>query len=128
LTSPAAAARSKGLPEDVSVAEVSAGSSSSASSIAANAYAGLWYAAFTPNAAGATAGLGTAGTVSGGAVLVAAADGNVYGMTDGGYFFSGGRFVTSTTAPMATGWSDSCRVGLAPTERSRLFTAHITPA
>jgi len=35
-----------------------------------------------------------------------------------------GRFVTSTTAPIATGWSDSCRVGLSPTERSRLLTAH----
>jgi hypothetical protein len=27
-----------------------------------------------------------------------------------------GRFVTSTTAPIATGWNESCRVGLAPTE------------
>jgi hypothetical protein len=36
------------------------------------------------------------------------------------------RFVTSTTAPIATGWSESCRVGLSPTERSRLFTAHGT--
>jgi hypothetical protein len=35
------------------------------------------------------------------------------------------RFVTSTTAPIATGWSDSCRVGLSPTERSRLCTAHL---
>jgi hypothetical protein len=26
------------------------------------------------------------------------------------------RFVTSTTAPIATGWSESCRVGLSPTE------------
>ena len=25
------------------------------------------------------------------------------------------RFVTSTTAPIATGWSESCRVGLSPT-------------
>jgi hypothetical protein len=24
------------------------------------------------------------------------------------------RFVTSTTAPIATGWSESCRVGLSP--------------
>lgn len=31
-----------------------------------------------------------------------------------------GRFVTSTTAPIATGWSDSCRVGISPTERTRL--------
>ena len=35
-----------------------------------------------------------------------------------------GRFVTSTTAPIATGWSDRCRVGIPPTERTRLFTAH----
>jgi hypothetical protein len=31
-----------------------------------------------------------------------------------------GRFVTSTTAPIATGWSESCRVGISPTERTRL--------
>src|SRR6266542_2782558 len=30
------------------------------------------------------------------------------------------RFVTSTTAPITTGWSESCRVGLSPTEKSRL--------
>ena len=35
-----------------------------------------------------------------------------------------GDFVTSITAPIATGWSDSCRVGFAPTEDRRLFTAH----
>ena len=35
-----------------------------------------------------------------------------------------GCFVTSTTAPIATGWSDNCRVGIPPTERTRLFTAH----
>src|SRR5437016_13606399 len=34
------------------------------------------------------------------------------------------RFVTSTTAPIATGWSDSRRVGFAPTERPCLRTAH----
>jgi hypothetical protein len=34
------------------------------------------------------------------------------------------RVVTSTTAPIATGWSDSCRVGFAPTERPCLCTAH----
>ena len=34
------------------------------------------------------------------------------------------RFVTSTTAPITTGWSDSCRVGFAPTERPCLCTAH----
>jgi hypothetical protein len=35
-----------------------------------------------------------------------------------------GRFVTSTTAPIATGWSDNRRVGISPTERTRFFTAH----
>jgi hypothetical protein len=34
------------------------------------------------------------------------------------------RFVASTTAPVATGRSESCRVGLAPTERPCLSTAH----
>jgi hypothetical protein len=34
------------------------------------------------------------------------------------------NFVTSIIAPIATGWSDSCRVGFAPTENLRLFTAH----
>jgi hypothetical protein len=33
-------------------------------------------------------------------------------------------FVTSTPALVATGWSDSCRVGISPTEKSRLGTAH----
>ena len=33
-------------------------------------------------------------------------------------------FVASTAAPIATGWSDTCRVGIAPTENSRLLTAH----
>jgi hypothetical protein len=35
-----------------------------------------------------------------------------------------GSFVTSTTAPIATGWSNSCRVGLTPTEERHLSTAH----
>jgi hypothetical protein len=35
-----------------------------------------------------------------------------------------GNFVTSATAPIATGWNDSCRVGIAPTEERRLVTAH----
>jgi hypothetical protein len=35
-----------------------------------------------------------------------------------------GSIVTSTTVPIATGWSDSCRVGIAPTEDRRLCTAH----
>jgi hypothetical protein len=33
------------------------------------------------------------------------------------------HFVTSMTAPIASGWSD-CRVGLAPTGKRRLCTAH----
>src|ERR1700724_1193793 len=33
------------------------------------------------------------------------------------------HFVTSMTAPVAAGWS-GCRVGLAPTRKRRLFTAH----
>ncbi len=35
------------------------------------------------------------------------------------------RFVTSTTAPIATGRSESCRMGLSPTGKSRLCTAHV---
>ncbi len=34
------------------------------------------------------------------------------------------HFVTSMTAPIASDRSDSCRVGLAPTEERRLTTAH----
>jgi hypothetical protein len=33
------------------------------------------------------------------------------------------HFVASMTAPIASGWS-GCRVGLAPTGKCRLFTAH----
>src|SRR2546427_2023341 len=33
------------------------------------------------------------------------------------------HFVTSMIAPVASGWS-GCRVGLAPTGKRRLFTAH----
>jgi hypothetical protein len=33
------------------------------------------------------------------------------------------HFVSSMTAPIASGWSD-CRVGLAPTGKRRLCTAH----
>ena len=33
-------------------------------------------------------------------------------------------FVSSAATPIATGWSDSCRVGISPTEEPRLFTAH----
>jgi hypothetical protein len=35
------------------------------------------------------------------------------------------HFVTSMTAPVASGWS-GCRVGLAPTGKRRLSTAHAT--
>ena len=34
------------------------------------------------------------------------------------------HFVTSMTAPIATGWSKNCRMGFAPTEKRRLSTAH----
>ncbi len=37
------------------------------------------------------------------------------------------HFVTSMTAPTASGRSDSCRVGLAPIEERRLITAHTQP-
>jgi hypothetical protein len=33
-------------------------------------------------------------------------------------------FVTSIAAPIATGWNDSCRAGIAPAEDARLCTAH----
>ena len=33
-------------------------------------------------------------------------------------------FVASTTAPIATGWSDSCQAGIPPAEDLRLVTAH----
>src|SRR6516164_2670409 len=35
-----------------------------------------------------------------------------------------GKIVTFPTAPIATGWSNSCPVGLAPTEERHLCTAH----
>jgi hypothetical protein len=34
------------------------------------------------------------------------------------------HFVTSMTAPIISGWGNSCRVGLAPTGKRRLITAH----
>jgi hypothetical protein len=42
--------------------------------------------------------------------------------------YTGGfdEFVTWLAAPIATGWSESCRVGLAPTEDRRLVAAHPT--
>lgn len=55
----------------------------------------------------------------------------IYGLFAGppsGPFIEGfGSFVTSTTAPIATGWSNSCRVGIAPTEEKGLGTAHNVP-
>jgi hypothetical protein len=33
-------------------------------------------------------------------------------------------FVASTAAPIATGWNDSCRMGISPIEETRLSTAH----
>ena len=40
--------------------------------------------------------------------------------------YTGGfsRFVTSTTAPIATGWNESCRAGFAPAGKPCLRTAH----
>jgi hypothetical protein len=40
--------------------------------------------------------------------------------------YTGGssRFVTFATAPIATGWNESCRAGFAPAERPCLRTAH----
>ena len=40
------------------------------------------------------------------------------------YIEGSDRFVTSTITPITTGWSDRCRVGLYPTERAHVFTAH----
>jgi hypothetical protein len=37
------------------------------------------------------------------------------------------RFATSRTTPIATGWKGSCRVGLSPTEKAHVFTAHGNP-
>jgi hypothetical protein len=34
------------------------------------------------------------------------------------------ELVTSFVATIATGWSDPCRVGLSPTGKPRLYTAH----
>lgn len=34
------------------------------------------------------------------------------------------RFVASTAAPIASGWSESCRAGFAPAEKPCLCTAH----
>jgi hypothetical protein len=41
--------------------------------------------------------------------------------------YTGGfsRFVTSTTAPIATGWNESCRAGFAPAGKPCLCTAHM---
>ena len=40
------------------------------------------------------------------------------------YTGSFSHFVTSITVPIATGWNDTYRVGVSPTEERRLFTAH----
>ena len=40
------------------------------------------------------------------------------------YTGSFSRFVTSTAAPIATGWNESCRAGFAPARKPRLSTAH----
>jgi hypothetical protein len=40
------------------------------------------------------------------------------------YIESSDRLVTSSIIPITTGWSDSCRVGLSPTEKVRVSTAH----
>ena len=40
------------------------------------------------------------------------------------YTGSFSHFVTSITVPIATGWNDTCRVGVSPTEKWRLCTAH----
>jgi hypothetical protein len=39
--------------------------------------------------------------------------------------YTGGfsRFITSTTAPIATGWNESCRTGFAPAGKPCLGTA-----
>jgi hypothetical protein len=37
------------------------------------------------------------------------------------------RFVTSAATPIATGWRGSCPVGLSPTEKAHVFTAHGNP-
>ena len=41
--------------------------------------------------------------------------------------YTGGfsRFVTFTTAPIATGWNESCRAGFAPAGKPCLCTAHM---
>jgi hypothetical protein len=49
------------------------------------AYLGGWYATFTPKAAGTAAGYGTGGS----AYFIAAPDGNLYGITNDGSYFSG---------------------------------------
>ncbi len=58
---------------------------SSATSLASTLYLGGWYASFAPNAAGIAAGYGTGGS----AYFVAAPDGNLYGLTNDGSYFSG---------------------------------------
>jgi hypothetical protein len=68
-----------GTKSTLSLTQIAGGMSASSS-----AYAGLWYAGMTPTSQGVTAGL-----QAGGAVVVAAPDGSVYGLTDGAKGFSG---------------------------------------
>ncbi|MEI6121374.1 MAG: hypothetical protein WCP90_02535, partial [Opitutae bacterium] len=58
---------------------------SSATSLTTSIYLGGWYATLTPNAAGTAAGYGTGGS----AYFIAAPNGNLYGMTNDGSYFSG---------------------------------------
>jgi hypothetical protein len=57
----------------------------SATSLSTSTYLGGWYASFAPNANGTAAGYGTGGS----AYVIAAPDGNLYGITNDGSYFSG---------------------------------------
>jgi hypothetical protein len=58
---------------------------SSATSLSNTSYLGGWYAGFTPNSAGTAAGYGSGGS----AYVIAAPDGNLYGLTNDGSYVSG---------------------------------------
>jgi hypothetical protein len=84
----------------------------SATSLTTTAYLGGWYAKFTPNANGTVAGYGTGGS----AYLIAAPNGNLYGITNDGSYFSGTWNVSTGvgTANIATpGKSTAVSVALA---------------
>ena len=67
-----------------------------AASALATSYIGLWYGTFTPNATG------VANTFEGGsAYLLAAPDGKIYGLDDGGTAFSGSWSASSGTGTAA---------------------------